>query len=179
MAAFFDRNVNLTGDGEPEEVSGQIATTNLFSLLGVKPIHGRTFAPDEGKPGQPNVIVIGYDLWQRRFGGDPSIVGRKITVNNEPNEIIGVLPPDVGWYVQKGSMVNKPPEIWSPWQVSNELRQRQGRFARAVARLKPGVTLAQAQNEMNIIGARLEQQYPEFNTQLGCNCRSAADAIYW
>ena len=63
MAAFFDLNVNLTGDGEPEEVSGQIVTTNLFSLVGVKPIHGRTFAPDEGKPGQPDVIVIGYDLW--------------------------------------------------------------------------------------------------------------------
>jgi putative ABC transport system permease protein len=167
MAAFFDRNVNLIGDGEPEEVSGQIVTTNLFNVVGVKPILGRTFAPDEGKPGQPDVIVIGYDLWQRRFGGDPAIVGRKVTLNNEPNEIIGVLPPNVGWYVQKGSMVSKPPEIWSPWQVADELRQRQGRFARAVARLKPGVTVAQAQNEMNIIGARLEQQYPEFNTKWG------------
>ena len=167
MAAFFDRNVNLIGDGEPEEVSGQIVTTNLFNVVGVKPILGRTFAPDEGKPGQPRVIVIGYDLWQRRFGADPAIVGRKITLNNEPNEIIGVLPPNVGWYVQKGSMVSKPPEIWSPWQVADELRQRQGRFARAVARLKPGVTVAQAQNEMNVIGARLEQQYPEFNTQWG------------
>ncbi len=167
MAAFFDRNVNLTGDGEPEEVSGQIATTNLFALLRVNPIYGRTFAPDDGKPGQPKVIVIGYDLWQRRFGGDPSIVGRKVTLNNEPNEIIGVLPPNVGWFVQQGSMVSKPPEIWSPWQVSAELRQRQGRFARAVSRLKPGVTHAQAQSEMNIIGARLEQQYPEFNTQWG------------
>ncbi len=71
MATFFDRSVNLTGDGEPEEVPGQIVTTNLFPLLGVNPIHGRTFAPDEGKPGQPNVVVISYGLWQRRFGGDP------------------------------------------------------------------------------------------------------------
>ncbi len=169
MAAFFDLNRNLTSDGEPEEVAGQIATTNLFSVLGVKPIQGRTFAPDEGKPGQPRVVVIGYDLWQRRFGGDPNIVGRNITINNEPNTIIGVLPADVGWHVQKGSMIKKAPEIWSPWQVSNELRERKGRFARAVARLKPGVTLAQAQNEMNIIGARLEQQYPEFNTNWGVN----------
>ncbi|MGI8732780.1 MAG: ABC transporter permease [Pyrinomonadaceae bacterium] len=169
MAAFFDLNFNLTGDGEPEEISAQIATTNLFSVLRVKPVHGRTFTPDEGKPGQPDVVVISYDLWQRRFGGDPSIVGRKVTLNNQPNEIIGVLPPDVGWFVQKGSMVSKPAQIWSPWQVSNELRQRQGRFARAVARLKPNVTSAQAQNEMNVIGARLEQQYPEFNTQWGVN----------
>ena len=169
MAAFFDSNVNLTGDGVPEEIPGQIATPNLFSLLGVNPIKGRTFAPDDGKPGQNRVIVIGYDLWQRRFGGDPSIVGRKITLNNEPNEIIGVLPPDVGWFVQKGSMIRSAPQIWAPWQVSENLRKRQGRFARAVARLKPGVTFEQAQNEMNVIGSRLEQQYPEFNTQWGVN----------
>ena len=168
MAAFFDRNLNLTGDGEPEEVPGQIATTNLFSVLGVNAVQGRTFAPDDGKPGEPNVAVISYNLWQRRFGSG-QVVGRKITLNNQQHTIIGVLPPDVGWYVQKGSMISKPPEIWSPWQVSNELRERHGRFARAVARLKPGVTLAQAQNEMNIIGARLEQQYPEFNTQWGVN----------
>jgi len=167
MAAFFDQNVNLTGDGEPEEVPGQIATTNLFSLLQVNPIKGRTFAPDDGKPGQDRVIVISYDLWQRRLGGDPNVIGRKITLNNQPNEIIGVLPPEVGWFVQKGSMTNKAAEIWSPWQVSEETRRRRGRFARAVARLKPGVTFAQAQNEMDLIGARLEQQYPEFNTKWG------------
>jgi putative ABC transport system permease protein len=167
MAAFFDQNVNLTGDGEPEEVPGQMATTNLFSLLRVNPIKGRTFSPDDGKPGEARVIVIGYDLWQRRLGGDPNIIGRKIILDNEPNEIIGVLPPDVGWYVQKGSMISKAPEIWTPWQVPDELRQRRGRFARAVARLKPGVTFEQAQNEMSMIGARLEQQYPQFNTRWG------------
>jgi putative ABC transport system permease protein len=167
MAAFFDLNVNLTGEGEAEEVPGQIATPNLFSLLGVNPIRGRTFGPDDGKPGQNRVVVISYDLWQRRFGGDESIIGRKITLNNEPNEIIGVLPPDVSWFVQKGSMIRNAPQIWSPWQVSNELRRRQGRFARAVARLKPGVTFDQAQNEMTMIGNRLEQEYPEFNTRWG------------
>src|SRR5688500_3454312 len=167
MAAFFDFNVNLTGDGQPEEIPGQVATPNLFSLLGVNPIKGRTFAADDGKPGQNQVVVIGYDLWQRRFGGDPAIVGRKITLNNQPNEIIGVLPPDVGWFVQKGSLIRTAPQIWSPWQLSETLRRRQGRCARAVARLKPGVTWEQAQNEMNIIGARLEQQYPEFNTHWG------------
>jgi putative ABC transport system permease protein len=168
MAAFFDRNVNLTSDGEPEEVPGQIATTNLFSVLGVNAFQGRTFDSEDGKPGQPNVVVISYNLWQRRFGGG-QVVGRKITLNNQENTIIGVLPDEVGWYVQKGSMINKAPEIWAPWHVSNELRERHGRFARAVARLRPGVTLAQSQNEINIIGARLEQQYPEFNTKWGVN----------
>ncbi len=167
MAAFFDLNVNLTGDGEPEEVPGQIATPNLFSLLGVSTIKGRTFLPDDGKTGQPQVVVISYDLWQRRFGGDSNIIGRKITLNNQTNEVIGVLAPNAGWYVQKGSQINHPPEIWSPWQISNDVRQRRGRFARAVARLKPGVTFEQAQNEVNIIGARLEQQYPDFNARWG------------
>src|SRR5207244_4717976 len=98
---------------------------------------------------------------------DSNIIGRKLTLNNQPNETTGVLPPDVGWYVQKGSMLSRPPQIWSTWQISKELRQRSGRFARAVARLKTGVPLDQAQNEMNVIGARLEQQYPEFNTKWG------------
>src|SRR6185436_10500135 len=85
MAAFFDLNRNLTSDGEPEEVAGQIATTNLFSVLGVNAIQGRTFAPDDGKTGQPDVAVISYDLWQRRFGGDPHIIGRNITLSNQKN----------------------------------------------------------------------------------------------
>ncbi|CAN5450183.1 ABC transporter permease [soil metagenome] len=167
MAAFFDLNTNLTGDGSPEEVPGQIATTNLFSLLGANPILGRTFAPGDGKPGEPNVVVISHGLWQRRFGGDRQIVGRKITLNNQENTIIGVMPADFGWHLQKGAMASKPAEVWSPWQVSNKLRQREGRFASAVARLKLGVTFAQAQSEMDTIGVRLEQQYPEFNTQWG------------
>src|SRR4030095_12937813 len=74
MAAFFDQNANLTGVGDPEEIPTQIATTNLFYLLGVNPIKGRTFAPDDGQTGQSRVVVISYDLWQRRFGGDPNLI---------------------------------------------------------------------------------------------------------
>lgn len=168
MAAFFDRNLNLTSDGEPEEIPGQIVTTNLFSVLGVNAFQGRTFDAEDGKPGGPNVVVISHNLWQRRFGG-LDVVGRKIMLSNQEATIIGVLPPGIGWYVQKGSMISSPPDIWSPWQVANELRARQGRFARAVARLKPGVTMDQAQNEMNVIADRLEKQYPEFNTKWGVN----------
>ncbi|HSS19140.1 MAG TPA: ABC transporter permease [Pyrinomonadaceae bacterium] len=168
MAAFFDRNFILTGDGEPEEVPSQIATPNLFSVLGVTALHGRTFLPDDGKDDGPNVIVISYNLWQRRFGGAP-VIGRDVMMSGQKNTIVGILPPNLGWYVQKGSMINAAPEIWAPWQIADALKQRRGRFARAVARLKPGVTIEQAQSEMNVIGARLEQQYPDFDKNWGVN----------
>src|SRR5215204_69497 len=169
MAVFFDRSFNLTSDGEPEEVTGQFGTTNLFSVLGTNPVLGRTFVPEDGREGQARVIVISYALWQRRFGGDQQIVGRQITVNERPNTIIGVMPANFGWHIQRGTQASKPADIWVPFQITNELRRRRGRFASAVARLKPGVSMDQAQREMDTIGTRLAQQYPEFNTTWGVN----------
>jgi putative ABC transport system permease protein len=169
MAVFFDRAINLTSDGEPEEVPVQFATTNLFSVLGANPVVGRTFQPDEGGAGQPGLAIISYALWQRRFGGDKQIVGRQIILHNQPTTVIGVMPANFGWHIQKGTQVSKPADIWLPFQINNELRQRRGRFASAVARLKPGVTIQQAQTEMDTIGARLAQQYPMFNTLWGVN----------
>jgi putative ABC transport system permease protein len=169
MAVFFDISRNLTSDGEPEEVTGQLATTNLFSVLGTNPVLGRTFAGDDGREGQPRTIVISYGLWQRRFGGDPLIAGRQILVNEQPATIIGVMPATFGWHIQRNSRAKKPADIWIPLQITNELRERHGRFASAVARLKPGVTMDQAQREMQTIGARLEQQYPDFNTGWNVN----------
>ena len=169
MAVFFDRTFNLTSDGEPEEVPGQFGTTNLFSVLGTNAVLGRTFVDEDGREGQPRVVLISYGLWQRRFGGDTNIVGRQITLNELPNTIVGVLPANFGWHIQKGTQASKPADIWIPWQITNDLRRRRGRFASAVARLKPGVTVDQAQREMNTIGVRLAQQYPEFNTNWGIN----------
>ena len=155
MAVFFDRAINLTSDGEPEEVPVQFATTNLFSVLGTNPLAGRTFLAEDGGVGQPRVALISYALWQRRFGGDKQIVGRQIILNNDPVTVIGVMPANFGWHIQRGTQVSKPADIWVPFQITNELRQRRGRFASAVARLKPGVTIEQAQREMDTIGARL------------------------
>ena len=169
MAVFFDRNFNLTSDGEPEEVTGQFGTTNLFSVLGSNPVLGRTFVDDDGRDPQQRVIVISYGLWQRRFGGDKNIVGRQISVNERPSTIVGVMPATFGWHIQKGTQASRPADIWIPFQVPNDLRQRRGRFASAVARLKPGVSMEKAQQEMATIGARLSQQYPEFNTNWSVN----------
>ena len=169
MAAFFDRTLNLTSDGEPEEVPGQLATTNLFSVLGTNAVLGRTFVPEDGREDQPRVVMISHGLWQRRFGGNPNIIGRQITLNERQNTVVGVLPASFGWHIKRGTQATKPADIWLPWQFSNEVLQRRGRFASAVARLKPGVTMDQAQVEMDTIGVRLAQQYPDFNTNWGVN----------
>ncbi|HJP93201.1 MAG TPA: ABC transporter permease [Pyrinomonadaceae bacterium] len=169
MAVFFDRSANLTSDGEPEEVPVQYGTTNLFSVLGSSAALGRTFVNDDGREGQPRVVVISYPLWQRRYGGDQQIVGRQIILNEQPTTIIGVMPASFGWHIQKGNEASKPADMWLPFQITNDLRRRRGRFASAVARLKPGVTMDQAKNEMDTIAARISQQYPEFNTNWGVN----------
>src|SRR5215510_446710 len=83
MAAFADTRLNLTGSGEPEEIPAQAGTDNLFAVLGANAFLGRTFTPDDAKPGAEDVTVISYSLWQRRFGGDPQVIGRKILLNNE------------------------------------------------------------------------------------------------
>ncbi|MFY9556006.1 MAG: ABC transporter permease [Blastocatellia bacterium] len=169
MAATFDQNAVMLGDGEPEEVPGQFATTNLFSMLGVEPILGRTFLPDDGKPDQPRVAVLSYGLWQRRFGGDPQIIGRTLNLNRAETVVIGVMPAGFKWHIKKGSLTAKSAELWAPWVITNDMRVRRGRFMTVAARIKPEVTLEQAKSEMNVIGARLEEQYNDFNAQWGVN----------
>jgi len=170
MAVFFDRNLNLTGDGEPEEVPIQYATTNLLSVLGANPILGRTFVDEDAREfGHANVVIISYGLWQRRYGGDQQIIGRQIALNDQPLTVVGVMPANFGWHIQKGTEARKPTDIWVPFQITNDFRERRGRFASAVARLKPGVTAQQAQREMDTIAARLSQQYPAFDQTWGVN----------
>jgi len=167
VAAFADARAILTGEGEPEEIPAQRVTDNLFSVLSANAMLGRTFSPDDSKPGQNNVIVISYGLWQRRFGGDPNVIGRKALLGNFENTIIGVMPPDFKWHIRKNSLTGKAAELWTPLIVNDFMRSRQGRFASAVARLKPGVTLDQARAEMETIGRRLAEQYKDFNN--GCS----------
>jgi putative ABC transport system permease protein len=169
MAAFGGSSVNLTGDGEPERVPSQIATTNLFNVLGVNPILGRTFAPDEGKPGGPGVAVMSFGLWQRRFGGDPQIIGRKLNLNGAETTVIGVMPAGFNWHVNAGAITTRMAEMWLPWRIDEQNRPRRGRGAMSVARIKPGVSLEQAQAEMSALHDRIAQQYPEFNANWTVN----------
>jgi putative ABC transport system permease protein len=169
MAAFTDTRNSLAGDNNPEEIPGQVATANLFSVLGADAMLGRTFSPEDSKPGQNNVLVISFGLWQRRFGGDPDVIGRKVIRNAEDYTIIGVMPADFKWHIRKNSQTGQAAELWTTWELDNELKQWRGRFICAVARYKPGVTTEQARAEMDAIAGRLAEQYKQFNTGQGIN----------
>jgi putative ABC transport system permease protein len=167
MAAYFDFNVNLTGDGEPEEITAQITSPSFFSILGVEPILGRMFTVEDAQRQDDHVIVISHGLWQRRFGGDPEVVGKKITISQNPATVIGVLPSDFKWFVKQGSLTGNPPEYYEPLNLNADYRVHRGRYASAIARVKAGVTLDQAQAEMSTIASRLEQEHSNFDTGWG------------
>ena len=168
MASFYDDQYNLTGDAaQPEEVPAQIVSTNIFSLLGVNAELGRTFVDEEGQDGHEMVTILSHGLWQRRFGGDRSVIGKTVMLNGQGYTVVGVMPADFRLYVKQATRINKPAALWLPQVYTPYTKVRRGRFMSAIARLKPGVTLESAQAEMNTIGARLEQQYPETNTGWG------------
>jgi putative ABC transport system permease protein len=155
MSAIDERSYDVSGTGEPLEVEGEQVTANLFSVLGVEPALGRSFQPEEDQPGSARVVVLSNDLWKQRYGGDRSIVGREITLNHERFTVIGVMPP--GFYF--------PPfrDRARLWVAGLDLSQpvRDWHEYVSVARLKPGVRLAQAQAEMDTIARGLEKAHPE------------------
>ncbi len=157
IAALTDFRLNLTGAGEPEELQAQIATANLFTVLGVNAARGRTFLPEEGLPNAANVVVLSHELWERRFGADPAVIGKSLNLGAEAHTVIGVMP--------RGFRFLNKAELWVPHRLdrSRNYRQMAGRYLASVARLKPGVSLEQARAEMETIARRLEQDYPEFN----------------
>jgi putative ABC transport system permease protein len=161
MAAFSDHDFNLTGRGEPERLQGQLVSAALFPLLKVAPIAGRGFTESDDREGAARVVILGYGLWQRRFGGQADVIGQTLTLNELPYSVVGVMPP--GFVVPEGNA-----ELWAPIAFSAEAANDRGSFyLSALARLKPGVTLATAQSEANVIARNLERTYPKSNTDLG------------
>jgi putative ABC transport system permease protein len=161
MAAVFRTSVNLSEQGAPEEVRAQIAGEPLFRLLGVAPFMGRTFTPDEDAPPRTKML-ISHGLWQRRFGGDPAIIGRRVMVSGQPLEVIGVMP--AGF-----QFLDRDVDVWMPLALAPQARTPRGRSIRVVARLKPGVTLERAHAEMTGIHARLADQFPATNKGWSAN----------
>ena len=163
MAAMAERSFNLTGVGEPERLDGRRVSANLFELLGVPAMLGRTFVPEDDKPGT-HVVLLSYALWQRRFGSNPGVIGGALTLNGESYTVVGVMPP----LVQLPGYENVSDQLWVPIAFSSEeAAQRGNHFLEVIARMKSGVTLKQAQAEMETIAARLAQQYPDYNMRIG------------
>jgi putative ABC transport system permease protein len=158
FAGFFPAVLNLTGSGEPERLSGAGITGNYFQALGAKPLLGRTFVLENEKPGNDQVVVLSYALWQKRFGGDPAIVGKTIALDGKAREVIGVMPQHFNFPRAAG--------LWVPinFDIDPEMKWRKAHFMRPIGKLKEGVTIAQAKADMDVIARRLEEQYPESNT---------------
>ncbi len=161
MAAIADISFNLTGAGDPERLEGRRVSATLFPLLGVEPQIGRVFTAAEDQPGSQHVVLLSYRLWQRRFGGDPNIVGKPLTLNGESYIVVGVMPASF-------QFPTSDDEAWVPIAFTQQEASSRGRhYLEVLARLKPGVPLAQAQSDMTTIATRLQQQYPEQNADLG------------
>jgi predicted permease len=154
MAAFAGARFDLTGGGEPEQIIGANVTANFFSTLEVQPILGRTFRTGEDSPGANPVAVISETLWKRRFGANSSAIGEVINLNGQPYTVVGVMPSSFRLFGPNS-------EIWTILTL-NPPKRRGPYFMRGLGRLKPGVTLKQAQAEANSIGARIEHDNPDY-----------------
>src|SRR2546423_151744 len=158
-------SATLLGEGEPEIIYGIQVGDGYFSMMKAMPLLGRTLLPEEQEDGKAFVIVLGYGLWQRRFGGDPAVVGQKISLSGKPYTVVGVLAAD--FQPLPTSLVEPRGEFYRPVAEPRDENERSSRHLRAIARLKPGVTIEQAQAEMNVITGRLEQLHPRDNTGYG------------
>jgi putative ABC transport system permease protein len=151
MAAFTDMTFNLTGVGEAERLNGAAVTADIFPLLSIRPAFGRSFLPEEDCPGAPGVVILSNGLWRRRFGSNPDTA------------------PDL-WLLG-------PRDLWVPLAMDPGQARRRNNFLYVVGRLKPGLSLDQAQAEMNVISARLEQQYSETNSGWWANLVSLREVV--
>jgi putative ABC transport system permease protein len=153
LAAYSESAFALTGAGEPERLLGATVTANFFDVMGIKPVAGRLFTQTAETEGQDGVILISYGLWQRRFGGAADAIGRTITLSTRPHEIIGIMPPELRWPERA--------ELWKPLAPAQGAREARGAFwLPVVGRLRPGVSVEQAQTEMSGISARMAEQFP-------------------
>jgi putative ABC transport system permease protein len=170
LAAFTWTGITLTG-GTPEHVEGRAVTPEFFSVLRVDPAIGRTFTAEESAPGATKVVVLSHGLWQRRFGGDSSIVGRTIAVAGGDVRVVGVMPASFQ------SMPLGLDQFWQPLGLDPADRERRGRYAMVIGRLRDGVTAEAAQAEMTSIAADLAREHVDFNTGWGANVVTLTDQV--
>ncbi len=162
LAGILGHQLTLTGRGEPSVVNTSVVTPELFALLDVKPLAGRIFSPQDGKQGAAPVALVSEDLWRGRFGADPKITGTSINLDKRPFTVIGIIPAAF-----RTPFFNTKREVWIPLVqdplFSTFMPQRGSHFLAAIGRLKPGVSVAQAQAEMDAISGRLAGEFPAEN----------------
>lgn len=173
MSAVRARGQTLTGFGEAERIEGAVVSASFFPLLRAKAALGRTFLPEEDKPGAARVVVMSHKLWTRKFSRDENIIGQTITLSGNPYTVIGILPANFSFPFEV-----EEAELWATTAFEGDnLNERGAHTNSVIARLKDGVSLDQAQSEMEAIAARLEQQYPESNTDSGARVISLRDQL--
>ncbi|MGH7720603.1 MAG: ABC transporter permease, partial [Gemmatimonadaceae bacterium] len=162
LAAFWtfpNGDVNLTGGAEPQRVSVARVSTGFFEVLGVAPLHGRTFHADESVAGNHRRAILSYGLWHGQFGGDSTLVGRSVTVNGFPYEVVGIMPPQL--QSRSVRVLGTDVQLWRPLVPDdNQTGGRDERKLRVVGRLSDGVTLRRAESELTAVAARLAEIYP-------------------
>ena len=179
MAAYTDAAFTLTGQENPAHLEGASVSAEMFDLLGVSPELGRTFQAGEDEPNH-HVVIISDHLWKQQFGSDPGIIGRIITIDHTGYTVVGVMPPNFRYPLQR-----EPEAMWSTLSALNETsdnspamaQQRGAHFLSCIARLKPGVTLAQAQAAMDVIASSLSKQYPDTNKYMSVHLRSEQERL--
>lgn len=158
-AVISSRNFNLTGAGQPERVVGFLVSSGFFPLMGVKPVLGRWFLPSEDKPGASHVAVISEGLWKGTFGSDPKIIGKTITLDDGDYSVVGVMPASF-------DLPNLSPDLWTPLALTpaqlDPVKERSHQWLYMLARIRPNVTMAQAQAAVNSVAQRLMREYPNF-----------------
>ena len=153
LGAIGFSSFNLTGDGDPEQLSGSTLTPSVFPLLGLHAVAGRAFEEGEDRPGSPPVAMVSEGLWKRRFGADPSFIGRNVTLNGVDTLVVGVVP--------KALAVMASSDVYVPLVIDAGQEKRLNHVTTVVGRLKPAVTLEQAQAEMDTVARGVGRESPE------------------
>ena len=171
VAAYTGQNLNLSGVADPERIRATRVSADLFELLRVRPELGRAFLAEEDQYGGQRVVILSHGLWQRRFGANPEILGRSLTLNDQSYVVVGVMPPDF-------SFPRTTTEMWTPIAFSpGERGTRNTNYISVLARLKPGVTIEQARSEMEALARRQQEQYQEANTGIGVKLISYKEQV--
>src|SRR5215470_12881548 len=171
LGAFGFTNFNLAADDRPERIAGAAVTAGVFPLLGVSPIKGRFFQPEECTIGREDVVIISARLWQRRFNSDPQIIGTKLLLNGKSFTAVGVMPSSFDFPLQlfnlgNGGQFGGRAEIWKPLAFTDqEIKERGSRGYAIIGRLAPGTSVAQATAEIETINAQMRREHPKSYTQ--------------